>query len=62
MRVAVVGAGIAGLAAAVAVARFAGAETVVYERHRASVPGSGSRSTWRPTGCGCSINSAWPTR
>jgi salicylate hydroxylase len=50
MRVAVVGAGIAGLAAAVAVTRFAGAETVVYERHQSIRPGIGLAVNLAPNG------------
>lgn len=50
MRVAVVGAGIAGLTAAVAVTRFADAETVIYERHRDVRPGIGAAVNLAPNG------------
>jgi 2-polyprenyl-6-methoxyphenol hydroxylase-like FAD-dependent oxidoreductase len=50
MRVAVVGAGIAGLAAAVAVAQFRNAETVVYERHLGVRPGIGLAVNLAPNG------------
>ena len=50
MRVAVVGAGIAGLAAAVAVTRFGNAETVVYERHMGVRPGIGLAVSLAPNG------------
>jgi len=50
VRVAVVGAGIAGLAAAVAVTRFCNAETVIYERHLGVRPGIGLAVNLAPNG------------
>src|SRR6476660_634247 len=50
MRIAVVGAGVAGLTAALAVARFTGAETVVYERHERIGPGIGLAVNLAPNG------------
>jgi len=50
MRIAVVGAGIAGLAVAVAVARFADVDTVVFERHRSIRPGLGLAVNLAPNG------------
>jgi 2-polyprenyl-6-methoxyphenol hydroxylase-like FAD-dependent oxidoreductase len=50
MRVAVVGAGVAGLASAVALARFTDVETVVYEQHRDVGPGVGLAVNLAPNG------------